>query len=74
MRNELPCQRRPNGVVFIRDALPAFVFEASEFFVAFAHSRTKWLALFQRKFDALFLLAGDEPVALNDPGARVPAE
>ena len=34
MRNELPRQQRPNRVVFIRHALPAFVFEASEFSVA----------------------------------------
>src|SRR2546423_3735188 len=43
---------------------------ASRFLIAEA----KWLPLFQRKFDALFLLAGDESVSLNDPSACVPAE
>src|SRR6266403_5169053 len=40
----------------------------------FLIAEAKCLPLFQWKFDALFLLAGDEPVSLNDPSACVPAE
>src|SRR5262249_5326475 len=39
-----------------------------------AANRTKWLQLFERELDSFLRLARDQIVALDDPGAGVPAQ
>src|SRR6266705_127553 len=40
----------------------------------FLIAEAKWLPLFEGEFDGLFLLAGDEPVSVNDPSTCIPTE